>query len=227
MSGLAEIQRRFTLAEQTVALPGLDVRLLKPRNPDDLISEADFVKDERLPYWADLWAAAEVLASYVLAHGAVWREGRAAPRAIEFGCGLGLVAIAAQHAGFSTLATDYYDDALLFAAHNAERTLGAALATRMVDWTAMPGDLGSFDLVLAADVLYEMRYAPILADAVAQTLARDGVCVLADQGRIGLHAFLQETAARGLRHEIRLRDEPPIGVQRPTISVYELRWSAP
>lgn len=221
---LSEIQRRFTVAEQTVALPGFPVTLLKPRNPDDLISEADFVKDERLPYWADLWAAAEVLATYVLSHGAVWREGRSAARAIEFGCGLGLVAIAAQRAGFATLATDYYDDALLFAAHNAERALGAPVATQMVDWTAMPTDLGRFDLVLAADVLYEMRYAPILADAVAQTLAPDGLCVLADQGRIGLHAFLQETSARGLRHAVRLRQEPPPEVQRPTISVYELRW---
>lgn len=221
-----EIERRFTVTEQEVALPGFPVTLLKPRNPDDLISEADFVKDERLPYWADLWTAAEVLAGYVLAHGARWREGRVAPRAIEFGCGLGLVALAAQRAGFATLATDYYDDALLFAAHNAERALGAPVETRMVDWTAMPTDLGTFDLVLAADVLYEMRYAPILADAVVQTLAPGGVFVLADQGRIGLHAFLQETGARGLRHEVRLRQEPPVGVQRPTITVYELRWSA-
>ncbi len=35
-----EIARRFTLAEQEVALPSLPLTLLKPRNSDDLISEA-------------------------------------------------------------------------------------------------------------------------------------------------------------------------------------------
>lgn len=230
-----ELARRFTLATQAVPLPGLDVTLLKPRNADDLISEADYVRDERLPYWADLWPSSETLAGFLLEQRLRLAMAPAVaqaaadgipPRAIELGCGLGLPTIAALRVGFDVLATDYYDDALPFATFNAEHNVGRRPATRMVDWTAMPADLGRFALVLAADVLYEMRYAPILADVVAQVLAPGGVFLLADQGRIALSSFLEEAAARGLDWHAARRVEPPAGVAKPSITIYELRWRA-
>lgn len=219
---LAEIERRFTTAEQAVELPGLTVRLLKPRNSDDLISEADYVRDERLPYWADLWASAEVLATYVLERVETFAPQRG--RALELGCGLGLVSIAAASVGFEVLATDYYDDALLFVEENARRSIGKPIATQMVDWTKLPDNLGQFELVFAADVLYEMRYADVVADAVARTLAPGGVFILADQGRIALQAFLDEASARGLESKVTHRVDAPEGVAKPNITVYELRW---
>jgi ETFB lysine methyltransferase len=219
---LAEINRRFTTAEQLVELPGLTVRLLKPRNSDDLISEADYVRDERLPYWADLWASAEVLATYLVERVETFAPARG--RALELGCGLGLVSIAAASVGFEVLATDYYDDALLFVEENARRSIGQSIATRMVDWTKLPDDLGTFELVFAADVLYEMRYADVVADAVARTLAPGGVFILADQGRIALQAFLDEASARGLVSKVTHRVDAPEGIAKPNISVYELRW---
>ncbi len=206
--------------------------LLKPRNSDDLISEADYLVDERLPYWADLWHSAEVLSTYMLERGpalvaaAAHGIGAERPRALELGCGLGIVSIACERIGFEALATDYYDDALLFAAYNAERALGRTMRTRMVDWTKMPSDLGTFSLVIAADVLYEMRYAAILADAVAMTLAKDGVFVLADQGRIALGAFMEEAARRGIEGGATHRLEAPRGVAKPSVTIYELRWRA-
>jgi len=216
------IARRFTVAEQAVSLPGLEVTLLKPRNSDDLISEADYVRDERLPYWADLWLSAEVLSTYIVERADEFAPRRG--RALELGCGLGLPAIAAMRVGFDVLATDYYEDALLFAAHNAERAIGRPCATRLVDWTALPDDLGQFDVVIAADVLYEMRYVSVLVEALARTLAPGGVFVLADQGRIGLPAFLEEATARGFTWRAALRLDAPEGVAKPDITVYELRW---
>lgn len=230
-----EISRRFTVDETTVELPGLSVTLLKPRNADDLISEADYVRDERLPYWADLWASAEVLGHYLIEERESLLRSPAAqeaesrgqtPAALELGCGLGLPSVAAQHVGFDVLATDYYDDALLFAAYNAERTLGMSVRTRMVDWTAMPPEIGTFALVLTADVLYEMRYAPLVAGAVARTLAPGGVFVLADQGRIALTSFLEEATRLSLEWRAARRVEPPPGVAKPSITIYELRWRA-
>lgn len=236
LTGIPEvINRRFTLATQDVQLPGLAVALLKPRNSDDLISEADFLRDERLPYWADVWASSEVLATYLLAQrvhvatvpavATAVREGRR-PRVLELGCGLGLPTIAALHLGFDATATDYYDDALLFAAFNAERATGRAPATQMVDWNHLPADLGRFDLVIAADVLYEMRYAALLADVAVQTLAPGGAFLLADQGRIGLSSFLEAAEARGLQWRAVQRVEAPPGVAKPNITIYDLRWRA-
>lgn len=229
----AEISRRFTLAEQAVELPGLSVSLIKPRNSDDLISEADYVRDERLPYWADLWASSEVMAQHIIedlrptqasVEAPTTNDARRTPTAIELGCGLGLPSIAAAHVGYEVLATDYYEDALLFAEYNVRRAVGRGIRTRMVDWTAMPPELGTFDLVLAADVLYEMRYAGLVVGAVTRTLAPSGVFVLADQGRIALSSFLEQAEASGLEWRVVRRVEPPVGVAKPSITIYELRW---
>ena len=158
--------------------------------------------------------------------------GARAPRAIELGCGIGLVTIAAMRAGFEVTGTDYYEDALRFTARNALVNLGLEPATRHVDWRAMPDDLGTFDLVLAADVLYERQYSAIVAAAVARTLAPGGIALSGDQGRVGLGAFLAEIAERGLTHEMLLQEKPRVGppgdlsAPGPTVTLYALRWRA-
>ena len=160
----------LTTAE--VALPAGAVTLTKPRSADDLLSEADFERDERLPYWADIWPSSTALASIVAG-----LDGRG-KRCIELGCGLGLVTIGAMRAGYDVLATDYYDDALLFARRNARAATGREPATRMVDWRAFPSDLGRFDLVLASDVLYERQYADLVAQAIVASLKPGGIALI-------------------------------------------------
>lgn len=233
---LAALDRRFMLADMPVDLPMGRVVLEKPRNPDDLISEADFAEDDRLPYWADLWPAAIVLADFLeqraLQEGAAQNASSseaAAERALELGCGLGLVTIAAMRAGYDVLATDYYADSTLLTARNALRVTGREPALRMVDWRAFPDDLGTFDVVLAADVLYEKAYAPLVAEAIKRTLAPDGRALVSDQGRVALGLFLEEAIARGLtptivHFETRPTNPPaPEGSQVHAITIYELR----
>jgi predicted nicotinamide N-methyase len=212
-----ELDRRFRTAERTTTIGGQEITLLSPANADDLISEDDYVKDERLPYWADLWPSAQILAEEV-------RTMRlAGQRVLELGCGLGLVSIAAAMAGADVVATDYYDDALLFARLNAMVNTARTIGTRMVDWTAMPADLGRFDVVLASDVLYEHRYAPLVASAIAATLVRGGEAIVADPGRIALQGFLDECAERGL---VSSGDPRPYvaGEIRQTVTLWRVRW---
>jgi predicted nicotinamide N-methyase len=216
----ADLERRFRTATRTVQVGGREIELLSPANADDLISEDDYVRDERLPYWADLWPSAQILANEV-------RTMRLADaRVLELGCGLGLVAAAAAMAGAAVTATDYYDDALLFARVNVEAATGACIATRMVDWTAMPADLGRFDLVLTSDVLYEPRYAGLVAGAIASTLARGGEAIVADPGRIALSDFLAECRARKLVVSDTTAHPFRAGEIRQTITLYRLRWAA-
>lgn len=226
---LAELERRFMLVPQDVALPLGVVTLEKPRSADDLISEADFVEDDRLPYWADLWPSAIVLSTWLETHPAAPTPVGTRPRAVELGCGLGLVTTAATRAGYDVLATDYYADATLLTARNALTVTGREPEVRMVDWRSFPDDLGTFDLVLAADVLYEKAYAPLVADAVKRSMAPDGRTLLADQGRVALGSFLEEAIARRLvprivHHETRPTVPPaPEGSAVHSITVYELR----
>lgn len=183
---------RFAVSTTRVPLGGGAVDLSHPSSFDDLISEADYVRDERLPYWADLWPAARVLAERVR------RESGAGCRLLELGCGMGLVSTAAALAGFDVTATDYYPDACEFARSNAWQNAHRAIETRHLDWRALPGDLGTWDVVVASDVLYETPHAELVAAALARTIARNGRAIVADPGRPALDAFIASCEARGL-----------------------------
>ncbi len=215
----ADLTRRFRTVTRTLRVAERDVALLSPANADDLISEDDYVLDERLPYWADLWPSAQILANEV----AIMRL--AGQRVLELGCGLGVVALGAAMAGAEVTATDYYEDAILFASLNVADATGKAIATRMVNWVAMPEDLGKYDVVLASDVLYEHRYAEMVADAIAKTLVRGGEAIVADPGRIALDEFLEECSDRGLASEPDVRAYVE-GEIRQTITLHRLHWRA-
>lgn len=184
------------LITSAVEAGGARVVLRKPRSAEALISEDDFAGDERLPYWADVWPSSRALA------GTLRGEAGAGRRLLELGCGVGLVSLTALRAGFDVTATDYYHDALRVARLNACRLVGDGddrLTTRYVDWRALPDDLGVFDVVCAADVLYEREYAELVAQTIDRTLAREGVVLIADPGRSALAPFREQMRARGFR----------------------------
>jgi predicted nicotinamide N-methyase len=214
---VTELDRRFVMAATEVALPGGTVSLAHPRSADDLLSEADFEHDERLPYWADIWPSSTALSGVVAG-----LDGRG-KRCIELGCGLGLVTIGAMRAGYEVMATDYYDDALLFARRNARAATGREPATRMVDWRAFPVDLGRFDLVLASDVLYERQYAGLVAHAIVTTLKPEGVALVADPGRLAVLAFISACEERGCTTSVRLRVPWEEAGVKQAITIHEIR----
>ena len=214
---LAALDQRFVVASRHVLAGDRTWVLAHPRSAEDLISEADFDRDERLPYWADLWPSAIVLAREVAQFDG------AAQRSLELGAGIGLPSLTAAGAGFDATATDYYEDALLFARRNALANLGRDISTALVDWRAGPPALGRFDLVLAADVLYERPYAPLVARAVVGSLLPRGVALIADPGRVALNACLAECEALGatVRERRAVRHED--GSAKHMITIHEVR----
>jgi predicted nicotinamide N-methyase len=214
---LHALEQRFALATVNVPLADGTVTLETPRSADELINETDFERDERLPYWADVWPSSTALA------GVVARLDGMGRRALELGCGVGLVTVGALRAGFDVLATDYYEDALLFARRNALVNTGREPATRLVDWRLFPSDLGRFDLVLASDVLYEREYATLVAIAIVASLAPGGVALVADPGRIALLSFVTACEQRGCSVGIRARVPWTDGNAKQTITIHEIK----
>lgn len=214
---LQSLRDRFDVGESTFPCAGRTFTLAHPRSAESLISEEDFDRDERLPYWADVWPSARVLAEHVVRHRG---NGR---RALELGCGSGLVACALAAAGYDVTATDYYPEALEFTRVNVGRNTARRIATRMVDWRDMPRDLGRFDVVVASDVLYEHTHGELVADAVLATVADDGYALVADPGRLSLTAFLQEAEERGMAVTEAWTSPFAEGAQRHTIQLHVLR----
>ncbi len=194
---VAALERRFDTNVADVPVGSTTLSILRPRNSDDLIREEDFVLDERLPYWADIWPSSTILASHLigLAGRTTDRKGK---RALELGCGVGLVTLAAMTAGYDVTATDYYTDALAFTRANAWRNLGRSPRARMIDWRSFPKGETGYDLILASDVLYEREYALILPGIFKSALAPGGMVILADPGRIGAPEFKDECRDTGL-----------------------------
>ena len=194
------------LSETTLDLGGFVIRIVHPPDPVDLIDEEAFEREEFLPYWAELWPSAVALARVVA--GSRLRG----ISVVELGCGLALPAIAAALGGAHVLATDWSPDALLFAQRNAERN-GAVLETALAAWTdaAELIERGSWQLVLAADVLYERRNVePLLA--LLPQLAPE--VLLADPGRPAMRAFLEGAAERWQVTEAPAPELPRGGVFR-------------
>jgi predicted nicotinamide N-methyase len=173
------------LVEEVVGLGDGELAVLRPRDADALLDEHAFEEEEFLPYWAQLWPSGVALARTVAA-----RSLKRA-RVLELGCGLGLPSIAAARAGGRVLAVDWSPAAIDLLAANAERN-GVAVEALVVSWTAPEALLerAPFDLVLAADVLYERRNAPVLADLLPR-LGRE--VLFADPGRAHLDEFLERT----------------------------------
>ncbi len=215
---VAALERRFVTVVDPVPVGDETFAILRPRAAEDLIDEDAFAEDERLPYWADVWPSARVLAARLLGERGAGRS------LLELGCGSGVAAVAALRAGFEVTVTDYYADALRFARANAWRLAGREpAAARLVDWRAFPDDLGYFDVVAASDVLYERPYAALVARAYARTLARGGLGLLADPGRVFAPAFVEAAQALGLAvGEPELREIDANGT-RQTIRLYTVR----
>jgi predicted nicotinamide N-methyase len=179
--------------QETVRVGGLALQLVRPRDPEDLIDEQAFAEDEFLPYWAELWPSALALADAVGRAGG----GLAGQRVIELGCGLGLPSLAAAAAGARrVVATDWSAEAVHSVDSNARRNR-LAIETAVWRWTDDPAALGGpFDLVLAADVLYERRNGPWVLSALAGLLAVDGEAWIAEPGRSTAEPFLAAAAER-------------------------------
>lgn len=213
------LQQRFVTEIATVETALHTFSILRPRNSDDLIREEDFVKDERLPYWADIWPSSTILASHLVS---LARADRVRGKALELGCGIGLVTIAAMMAGYDVLATDYYTDALAFTRANAFRELGREPGTEMIDWRRFPRKVRGFDLILASDVLYEKEYAEILPKIFKRALAPGGMVILADPGRIGVPEFMDECKYTGLEIRSKVTHAFAAGEIRQQIDLYEV-----
>jgi predicted nicotinamide N-methyase len=214
------LTRRFRTSIEDATVDEHTFSILKPANSDDLIREEDFVKDERLPYWADVWPSSIILAGKLLE-----LKGRG-KTALELGCGVGLSTLAATSAGFDVLSTDYYEDALDVTRANVFRNLATIARTRMVDWRHFPEDLGTFDLVFASDVLYETEYAELLPVLLRRLLVPGGIALIADPGRVAAPVFVEACAAHGLA--IRLKETKPFeaGEIRQKIDIYEIGGTA-
>lgn len=181
---------------QTIDLPSGELRLLQPAESAKIPDDHQVEWAPIAPYWSVLWRSGVALA------GELDGEALAGQRVVELGCGLGAPSLAAAKAGADVIATDRDPEALALVARNAEAN-GVEIETAVVGW-ADPDELvrrAPFDLVVAADVLYERPSVALLLSLLPRLAPAAWV---ADPGRPAADAFLEQ-AERRWRVETRRR----------------------
>ena len=186
------------LVSHSIELPsGGELRVLQPADSAELPDDGAVEWAPIAPYWEVLWRSGVALA----------RELEDEPlrglRVVELGCGLGAPSVLAARAGAKVLATDVAPGALELVRRSAEAN-GVEVETAVADWSAPDGLVGRgpFDLVLAADVLYECAAVAELLSLVPRLAP---VAWLADPGRPAAEAFTEQARRRGWLVETRER----------------------
>jgi predicted nicotinamide N-methyase len=182
------------LVVQEVELPSGALRVLQPRESAELPDDGPVEWAPLVPYWSVLWRSGVALAHELDA------EALRGKRVVELGCGLALPSIAAARAGADALATDVDPEAIELLAGNAKLN-GVHVDAAVVDWTSASASdelaaRGPFDLVLAADVLYER---PTVARMLTLLPRLAPVAWLADPSRPTAAVFLEQARRRGWR----------------------------
>lgn len=179
-------------------------------DPDALLDQLDDASfqasDEQMPYWSLLWPAGTALAQAVLAGPDL-----TGVRVLDLGCGVGAAGLAAARRGAAVTFLDWAGEAELLVRASARRQELRVARFVIADWRTPPADLGTFDRILAADVLYEARNARPVARFLAAQLAPGGEAWLTDPGRLhaqGLPSDLSTVWLRLLEQRMLPAPEP-------------------
>lgn len=161
--------------------------MLQPAESAELPDEGGVEWAPLVPYWSVLWRSGVALAREL---DAIELEEK---RVVELGCGLGVPSLAAARRGARVLATDLSAEALELLARNAGLN-GVTVATEVRSWDGADAAADApFDLVLAADVLYDDEAVAPLLSLLPRLASR---VWLADPGRSPAETFLERAAER-------------------------------
>ncbi len=150
------------------------------------------VRDERIPYWADLWPSAIGLCHFMLSNDSI----ASGMKVLELGCGVGLPGIVAGQQGAHVIFSDYIQDALNLAERNWKLNKGTNAEFRLLDWRELNPDM-NVDTVLASDIAYEKKSFTDLLHAFKLILKPGGKILIAEPNRAFAQSFFLDLAQQG------------------------------
>jgi predicted nicotinamide N-methyase len=198
--------RRYDLEQLNFELAGKPFSIFHVKDIDPLLEElvkkgqdSEEIKDEKLPYWAELWPSSISLAQFILISEVVKKR----MTVLELGCGIGLAGIAAALAGGEVTITDYQAEALAVSEMNWLINLGVSPRTLLMDWRKPFLD-EKFDLIIGSDIVYEERFFEPILNIIWQMSTDDGRILLSEPNRpvaVSFFPMLQTTGWKLEKHD--------------------------
>lgn len=189
MPGYLTRQQRIRLGEQDY-----DIRSLSDKqqfaDPDGR-AERLGISSAQWSLFGQVWPVGRLLAN---AMDTFDIEGK---RILEVGCGLGLASLVLQRRGADVIASDIHPLAEPFLAYNSALNALPSVPYRKLRWGVPLPTLGQFDLLIAADVLYERPHAELLAAVVERHALPVAEVVFCDPGRGYSGAFTRALELQG------------------------------
>jgi len=176
------------------------VSLYQVRRLEDLVDREALLSEDTVPeppYWAHLWVGARALARFVAEQGDLRER-----CVLDLGCGLGLPGLVAAAQGAEVWFADRAAPALEFVRASAALNGFTRIRCANVDFTR--ADLGTtFDVILAAEVVYEPQSYGPLCDFLQCHLRPRGVVHVTDAFRSDAQRFFAGLTCRGFEGERR------------------------
>ncbi len=167
-----KLSRKYSLEVEPLHIRGKIIQIIKPSNIEELLPDGSPTTIENFPFWVKIWEAAIVLADFMASLKPV-------TRVLEIGAGLGIVGLTAAAFGHEEVViTDYEEECLDFLRLNVAFNKLENAVVEKLDWRE-PKELGKFDIIVGAEVVFSGRYFEHLYRLFHKYLAPGGVVYLA------------------------------------------------
>ncbi len=216
------LQLRFDVEAEPAKLGSHRLLLPRLKNPVAYIQERIAISGTSdLPYWTKMWPAALVLASFVAS-----RKGGFG-RVLELGAGLGVPGLIAGACGRSVFLSDLEPDALDFACAAVElNKLEQNVRVALLDWANPPSDLGTFNTIVASEILYHPPLYPTLVTLLDNIMAPNATVYITHEQRpfsIGFFGLAAEKfTVRTTSSSVKVPDNDPVKVYLHALQRKEL-----
>ncbi len=180
------LKDKYILEFEPVSIKNRRFQILQLKDIEPLIAGKDiFAQSEQFPFWVKVWEAAVVMADFMASLPADPEK-----KVLELGAGLGVTGLVASAFGHHVTITDYQDEILDFPRVSAAVNGCAYASFAQLDWLA-PAELGTFDMIIGSEILFNSKFFQPLLDVFKKYLAPQGSIYMAhDSRRMSLGAFL-------------------------------------
>lgn len=180
----------FRIRYQTIEFDDIDIHVRSLRDRQQFYdpsgeAEALGISSAQWSLFGVVWESSEVLARKMASFDI---QGK---RILEVGCGMALSSLLLNYREADITATDYHPEAAQFLSANTRLNRGRKIPFLRTGWGDLEDDLGRFDVVIGADLLYEKQHIELLSGFINRHANPHCEVIIVDPGR-GHHALFSK-----------------------------------